>query len=86
VPTTEQGVRCVLTTATRALAAERYAAKYKSPTDGLDEFIKRKGGINKCAFEVRSSPRAKWQDKGGLATKALPGNAFYAATEAEVVF
>jgi 3-oxoacyl-[acyl-carrier protein] reductase len=37
-------------------------------------------------FEVRSSPRAKWQDKGGLATKALPGNAFYAATEAEVVF
>jgi hypothetical protein len=27
----------------------RYAAEYKSPSEPLDKFVKRKGGINKCA-------------------------------------
>jgi hypothetical protein len=27
----------------------RYAAEYKSPSEPLDQFVKRKGGINACA-------------------------------------
>ena len=33
--------------------ALRYALEYKSHSERLDQFIKRKGGINKCAARLR---------------------------------
>jgi hypothetical protein len=52
--------------------ALRYALKYKSHSEPLDRFIKRKGGINRCAgrFSRTSGVRARGRsalgsDKGG---------------------
>lgn len=38
----------------------RYVAEYKKPSEPLDAFIKRKGGINECAarFTVRLGPKS----------------------------
>jgi hypothetical protein len=44
--------------------ALRYALAYKSCSERLDQFIKRKGGINECAARfTRFKPRRSWKLK-----------------------
>jgi hypothetical protein len=40
-------------------SALRYALKYKSDSEPLDQFIKRKGGINRCAERFRAHRRGR---------------------------
>ena len=42
----------------------RYALQYKDHSEPLDQFVKRKGGINECAsrFSRLLSPKRAWKD------------------------
>jgi hypothetical protein len=39
--------------------ALRYALKYKAPSEPLDQFMKREGGINRCAERFRAHQRGR---------------------------
>jgi hypothetical protein len=54
----------------------RYAADYKSDSEPLDQFIRRKGGINECAARYsRRVGRGAESSGGGLTMAAvIPAN------------
>jgi hypothetical protein len=49
----------------------RYAAAYKPDSEALDHFVRRKGGINKCAARY-SRTLVRPRDRGRIAGTSLP--------------